>query len=161
MLKKIRSAFVSRVVPIAAGPNDIGGAGWRSQQTSSAHSFRTRRILVVLAERGVVALQANRGAYVASPDAGAAREVFEARDPAFYRALRNDRLLAVAVHAKLHADLKSIKELNPRVLDEEPSFATTTQMDGKEFEPLKRAGPDAAASLIHEAQEASGKKQAA
>jgi len=75
--------------------------------------------------------------------------------------IRNDRLIAVAVHAKLHADLKNIKELNPRVLDEEPSFATTTQMDGKEFEPLKRAGPDAAASLIHEAQEASGKKQAA
>ena len=106
-----------------------------------------RRILVVLAERGVVALQANRGAYVASPDDGAAREVFEARDPAFYRALRNDRLLAVAVHAKLHADLKSIKELNPRVLDEvEAFFRDYKQMDGKEF---------------HEAQEASGKKQAA
>src|SRR5260370_39783468 len=38
-----------------------------------------RRILVVLAERGVVTLHANRGAFVASPDATVAREVFEAR----------------------------------------------------------------------------------
>lgn len=38
-----------------------------------------RRILVVLAERGVVTLHANRGAFVSSPDATAAHEVFEAR----------------------------------------------------------------------------------
>ncbi len=38
-----------------------------------------RRILVVLAERGVVTLHANRGAFVSSPDAASAREVFEAR----------------------------------------------------------------------------------
>jgi DNA-binding GntR family transcriptional regulator len=38
-----------------------------------------RRILVVLAERGVVTLHANRGAFVSSPDAAEAHEVFEAR----------------------------------------------------------------------------------
>src|SRR5271165_5169884 len=38
-----------------------------------------RRILVVLAERGVVSLHPNRGAFIASPDAEEAREVFEAR----------------------------------------------------------------------------------
>ena len=38
-----------------------------------------RRILVVLAERGVVTLHANRGAFVSSPDATAAHKVFEAR----------------------------------------------------------------------------------
>ena len=38
-----------------------------------------RRILVVLAERGVVMLHPNRGAFVSSPDSTAAHEVFEAR----------------------------------------------------------------------------------
>lgn len=38
-----------------------------------------RRILIVLAERGVVTLHPNRGAFVASPDANEARDVFEAR----------------------------------------------------------------------------------
>jgi len=47
----------------------------------------------VLAERGVVALQANRGAYVASSDAGAAREVFEAR-----RAIERSIVLSAAAH---------------------------------------------------------------
>ena len=52
-----------------------------------------RRILVVLAERGVDTLQANRGAYVASPDAGAVREVFEAR-----RAIERSIVLSAAAH---------------------------------------------------------------
>ena len=38
-----------------------------------------RRVLVVLAERGVVALHPNRGAFVAKPSADEARDVFEAR----------------------------------------------------------------------------------
>jgi DNA-binding GntR family transcriptional regulator len=38
-----------------------------------------RRILVVLAERGVVALHANRGAFVSRPNAAESHEVFEAR----------------------------------------------------------------------------------
>jgi inorganic pyrophosphatase len=79
---------------------------------------------------------------------------------------RNDRLIAVAVHAKLHADLKSVKELNPRILDEiEAFFRDYNEIDGKEFEPLKRAGPNGALSLIQEAQEkkkaSEKKKQAA
>lgn len=78
---------------------------------------------------------------------------------------RNDRIIAVAVHAKLHADLKSAKELRPRLLDEiEAFFRDYNEMDGKEFDPLKRVGPNAAASLIEEARnkrKASEKKQAA
>jgi inorganic pyrophosphatase len=79
--------------------------------------------------------------------------------------VRNDRLIAVAVHAKLHADLRSIKELNPRILDEiEAFFRDYNEIEGREFEPLKRAGPNAALTLIQEAQnkkKASEKKQAA
>jgi inorganic pyrophosphatase len=77
--------------------------------------------------------------------------------------VRNDRLVAVAVHAKLHSDLKSIKELNPRILDEiEAFFGEYNAMDGKVFEPLKRAGPNAAAELIEQAQiKTRSKKRAA
>jgi len=65
---------------------------------------------------------------------------------------RNDRLIAVAVHDKLHADLKSVKELNRSVLDEiEAFFRDYNELDGKAFEPIKRGGPNSAARLIEEA----------
>ena len=79
--------------------------------------------------------------------------------------VRNDRLIGVAVHAKLHADLKNVKELNPRMLDEiEAFFHDYNILDGKEFQPLKRAGPSTAASLIEQARNKkkdSDKKRAA
>lgn len=65
-----------------------------------------RRILVVLAERGVVTLHANRGAYVASPDAAAAREVFEAR-----RAIERSIVLVAAKHI----DAAALAELRANV----------------------------------------------
>jgi len=76
---------------------------------------------------------------------------------------RNDRLIAIAAQAKLHSDLRSVKELNPRLLDEiEAFFAEYNKMEGNEFEPLKRAGPNAATDLIRKAQERKkGKKDAA
>src|SRR5580698_5380766 len=40
---------------------------------------QVRRIFVVLAERGIVTLHPNRGAFVASPSPEEARDVFEAR----------------------------------------------------------------------------------
>ena len=45
----------------------------------NAHRTQIRRILVVLGERGVVTLHPNRGAFVWSPSAEEAREVFAAR----------------------------------------------------------------------------------
>ena len=50
-----------------------------------------RRVLVVLAGRGVVTLHPNRGAYVGSPSATEAREVFEAR-----RAIERSVVLSTA-----------------------------------------------------------------
>ena len=50
-----------------------------------------RRVLIVLAERGVVTLHPNRGAFVSSPDAEEARNVFEAR-----RAIERSIVLAAA-----------------------------------------------------------------
>jgi hypothetical protein len=55
--------------------------------------------------------------------------------------VRYDRLIAAAVHAKLHADLRSLKEPNPRILDEiEAFFRDYNATDGKDFEPSKRRG---------------------
>jgi DNA-binding GntR family transcriptional regulator len=53
-----------------------------------------RRILVVLAERGVVTLHMNRGAFVSSPKADEARDVFEAR-----RAVERTIVLSAAARA--------------------------------------------------------------
>jgi inorganic pyrophosphatase len=36
--------------------------------------------------------------------------------------VRNDRLLAVATHAHTHSDLESIKDINPKTLDEIEAF---------------------------------------
>jgi hypothetical protein len=55
--------------------------------------------------------------------------------------------------------------LNPRILDEiEAFFRDYDEIDGKEFEPLKRCGPNAALNLTQEAQnrkKVSEKKEAA
>ncbi len=66
-----------------------------------------RRILVVLSERGVVALHANRGAFVSTPDAAAAREVFEAR-----RAIERSIMLSAATCI----DRAALKELRANVV---------------------------------------------
>lgn len=67
--------------------------------------------------------------------------------------VRNDRLIAVATHAKLHGDANSLKELNPHILDEiEAFFRDYNKQEGKEFQPLKRCGPKAALRLIEEGQ---------
>jgi DNA-binding GntR family transcriptional regulator len=65
-----------------------------------------RRVLVVLAERGVVALQMNRGAFVKSPNAEEARDVFEAR-----RAIERSIVLSAAAGA----DLPALKGLRANV----------------------------------------------
>jgi inorganic pyrophosphatase len=65
--------------------------------------------------------------------------------------LRNDRLIAVATRAQLHGNVKSLKELNPRVLDEiEGFFHQYNQMENKKFRSLKRCGPKSALKLIDE-----------
>jgi DNA-binding GntR family transcriptional regulator len=67
-----------------------------------------RRILVVLAVRGVVTLHPNRGAFVASPNAEEAREVFEAR-----RAIERSTVISAAAQidetalAELRANVRA------------------------------------------------------
>jgi DNA-binding GntR family transcriptional regulator len=66
-----------------------------------------RRVLIVLAERGVVTLQMNRGAFIKSPSAGEARDVFEAR-----RAIERSIVLSAAERA----DRSALKELRANVV---------------------------------------------
>ena len=62
---------------------------------------------------------------------------------------RNDRVVAVAIHAQLHANAKSLKELNPELLDEmEAFFRNYNESQGKEFRVLNRCGPKTAMKLI-------------
>jgi DNA-binding GntR family transcriptional regulator len=65
-----------------------------------------RRVLIVLAERGVVTLHLNRGAFVSSPNAGEARDVFDAR-----RAIERSIVLSAAARA----DRSALKELRANV----------------------------------------------
>jgi inorganic pyrophosphatase len=65
------------------------------------------------------------------------------------RWIRNDRMIAVATHAKLHNNVKSLKELNPRLLDEmEAFFHQYNLMQNKDFRAIDRCGPKRARKLI-------------
>src|ERR1700752_249926 len=76
------AAIVERIV--AAVMEQKLAAGAKLPEAALCDAFecsrtQIRRILVVLAEPGVVTLHPNRGAFIASPAAEEAREVFEAR----------------------------------------------------------------------------------
>jgi inorganic pyrophosphatase len=73
---------------------------------------------------------------------------------------RNDRLLAVATHARTHQHRKSLADLRPHQLDEiETFFVNYAGTKGKTFKPLKRAGPKAARKLVKQAMKAFAKKK--
>lgn len=66
-----------------------------------------RRVLVVLAERGVVTLHPNRGAFVAKPSAAEAHDIFEAR-----RAI--ERSIVLTATGRIGADALSDLRANAR-----------------------------------------------
>src|SRR6516164_8947043 len=103
------AAIVERIV--AAVMEQRLPAGAKLPENALCDAFRCsrtqiRRILVVLAERGVVALQANRGAFVSSPDSAEAHEVFDAR-----RAIER----SIALSAASRIDRRAIKDLRANV----------------------------------------------
>lgn len=54
---------------------------------------------------------------------------------------RNDRLIAVAANSRIHEDIKSINDLNEKLVDEiEHFFISYNEAKGKKFEPLGRFG---------------------
>ena len=67
--------------------------------------------------------------------------------------IRNDRLLAVATHAHTHGNVQSIKDLNPKLLDEiEAFFEHYNRLKDSEFKPVDRVGPKKAEKLLKEAE---------
>ncbi len=64
---------------------------------------------------------------------------------------RNDRLIAVASDSHNHSDIKSINDLNGKLIDEiEHFFVSYNEAKGKKFEPLGRFGARKAKSLVEE-----------
>src|SRR4051812_46969838 len=65
--------------------------------------------------------------------------------------IKNDRLLAVATHARTHAHVHGLDDLRPGLVQEvEGFFEHYNRLNGKEFEPTDRSGPAQARKLIHD-----------
>ncbi len=63
--------------------------------------------------------------------------------------MRNDRLLAVALHAHTHQHIKSLEDLRDKLLDEiEAFFSDYHRQRGGRFKPLRRGGPREAMKLV-------------
>jgi inorganic pyrophosphatase len=74
--------------------------------------------------------------------------------------IRNDRLLAVATHARTHEHLQDLDALRPHLLDEiEAFFRNYNDLNGREFQPLDRGGPTRARKLVDEGAEAFQRKR--
>jgi len=66
--------------------------------------------------------------------------------------LRNDRLVAVAMHAQAYNDgIVSLDDLRPHLIEEiKAFFMTYNRLRGRKFKPLAESGPHKAAALIEE-----------
>jgi inorganic pyrophosphatase len=74
--------------------------------------------------------------------------------------LRNDRLIAVAANSRTHEQVRSLKALNPTMLEEiEHFFVSYNVVKGKEFRPLGRFGPARARALVEEGNKLYRKKK--
>ncbi|MBV8913369.1 MAG: inorganic diphosphatase [Acetobacteraceae bacterium] len=74
--------------------------------------------------------------------------------------ITNDRLLAVATHARTHEHVKDLDDLRPHLLDEiEAFFENYNRLSGKEFKPVDRSGPKKAGKLIDAGAEAFERKR--
>jgi inorganic pyrophosphatase len=77
--------------------------------------------------------------------------VIEAKQTEKGKTIRNDRLIGVASESHLHRRLRSLKEVDPRLLDEiEEFFESYNEMKGVRFKPLGRFGPKRAKALLAE-----------
>lgn len=77
--------------------------------------------------------------------------VVEANQRDDKKTVRNDRLIAVATHAHIHGEVKSLDQLGTKTVDEiEHFFISYNQLRGTTFKPLGRFGPKRAAKLIKE-----------
>jgi inorganic pyrophosphatase len=62
---------------------------------------------------------------------------------------RNDRLIAVARHARTHEGIKTLDQLRPHTLDDITAFFVDyNELRGKKFEPVGQHGPHRGAKLV-------------
>jgi inorganic pyrophosphatase len=84
--------------------------------------------------------------------------VIEAEQSENGKTERNDRLIAVAAKSQTHADIKSLSDLNPALINEiEHFFIFYNQERGKKFRPLARHGPKRAERLVRKQKRRGGK----
>jgi inorganic pyrophosphatase len=75
--------------------------------------------------------------------------VIEAEQTEKGKTNRNDRLIAIASKSRTSGDLKSITDLNPKLLEEiEHFFISYNEVKGKKFKPVGRYGPERARKLV-------------
>jgi inorganic pyrophosphatase len=75
--------------------------------------------------------------------------VIEAEQTEDGKRWRNDRLIAVARESHLHRRIRSLRDLDSRLLDEiEQFFKSYNTMRGRKFKPLGRYGPGRAEVLV-------------
>lgn len=85
--------------------------------------------------------------------------VIEAEQTEDGKTEKNDRFVAVAANSRTHRDIRSISDLNPKLIDEiENFFVSYNAAKGKEFKPLARHAAQRAKRLIEEGIEAARRK---
>lgn len=87
--------------------------------------------------------------------------VIEAEQTEKGKTERNDRLIAVASKSRTNSDLKSLTDLNPKLVEEiEHFFISYNEVKGKKFKPLGRYGPERARKLVLRSKRRRGVKRA-
>ncbi len=77
--------------------------------------------------------------------------VIEAEQTEDGETIRNDRLIALAEHSHEYRDIRSLKDLNSKLVQEiEHFFVSYNEMAGKQFKPLGQYGPRRAEKLVKE-----------
>ncbi len=75
--------------------------------------------------------------------------VIEAEQTEQGKTIRNDRLVAAAVKSIEYESLESLKEIDPKLIEEwEHFFKSYDEMEGKVFTPIGRRGPNRARKQI-------------
>lgn len=77
--------------------------------------------------------------------------VIEAEQTEDGNTTRNDRLIAVAAHSNDYSDLRSLRDVNPHLIEEiQHFFVSYNQVRGKKFKPLGVHGPKRAMKLLEQ-----------
>jgi inorganic pyrophosphatase len=86
--------------------------------------------------------------------------VIEATQTDRGKKLRNDRLIAVSKESHLHRPVKTIKDIDSRLLAEiEEFFIAYNTMKGEKFKPLDHFGPKRAMALVRRGQKAASRSK--